>query len=121
MPYYTSIGMKDGNIMSSDINTFNGEVPCPILIHCTKNGVDASVMVTDEFFVEEKHRGDSLSNCLCSGEVDEIHSLTIMGHTKKAVANMKQLIAIGMRFSTLYMPHPSTLKSDEPDNTEFTE
>ena len=121
MPYYTSIGMSDTNIISSDIAEFSGEIPCSILIHGSKNEEKQSMMIIDDFFVEDKHRGDPLSSGMLSGELDKIHSLTIFGHTKLSVANMKQLIAIGMRFSTICTPYPKTTKSEESENSEFTE
>lgn len=118
MPFYTSIGMSNGEILSTNIDEFNGEIPATIMVNGTKDGEPAVVCITDEFFSEDNHRGDPLSFSTYSNKLDEIHSMTVFGHTKKATANMKQLLAIGMRYAAIYTPVPPP---EESENSEFTE
>lgn len=117
MAYSSFIYMKNGNIYSTppQESAITTEVVYPIVITGSKRGKSNAIIIKDEFFDEELRRIDPIGASINSGEIDEVHSISVFGHTKKSVSSIIQLIGIGMSYACNYTPIENI---DEEDKGE---
>lgn len=109
MPYAASVYIKNNQIYSCNPEEYtvkDNEIINPIIAMSTKDGHLTALVLTDDFFSEEKRRYNPIQGAIDSGQIDNVHSITVFGHSSKSVSNMVQLIALGMSYAMLSTPFP---------------